>query len=734
MLFKTHPPRRNNSGGGRLPWALVRTTALIGTILASSVGGASVALQPAGAASIAPAMGAVDPTTNFPTWYGDSNGQRLELCLDDPNCVGTASTLTAPDGEAFYFLATANLNTSAGKALLSLGTEAAFAAPGVGQESVFNRTRIRINTPNIGTYTVTWPYGKKSFTVSSVDPAKYEINETIDLGCIAAAPDNTCNDATAPNFSDVTSSLQPFLKWDSGAPIGFLGDNATPHKVVGSPLGTNVFRIDGPNIGGPNVNTIQTDQFVVQGKVAGPLASTPAKVSEGTQDVGIGTSQAISLKNLGSASLRVTSAAIDKTSPNATDFAVTGNTCTTALALDATCTVTVSFTPGATGARTASLLLTHNQIRSPLSIPLKGFGRTPGTAAAVSLSPASLDFGTVHVGAEGDEQVLKVANTGTAPLNVSKVALTGANASDFRLVADCTDQRVDPGLDCPVGIAFAPVHDGTRTATLVITDDAAPGSQSVPLTGIGGGGIVAVGPVDPTTHFPSYYQDSAGLALDTCLGGPNCLAAATDLTPGTPGATGESFYFNATSKLTLAGGARASLVLATEDAYTTGAPTLGQEIDFSRIRFSVDKALKAGAQYKVTHPYGVDVFTATSIGGVPKNQGTQDVGCLAPPCDPAGWTTLMQSRIGPFLTWDTFGTADPTLPAGYIGDAVNNHKVVGSPFGTNVFRVEGPDVNPNPQTDACPTLPAAAKADPDYSPANCFETDQFVLQGKIHTP
>jgi hypothetical protein len=650
--------------------------------------------------------------------------------------------MTAPDGEAFYFLATANLNTSAGKSLLSLGTEAAYAAPGVGQESVFNRTRIRINTPNTGTYTVTWPYGKKSFTVTSVDTAKYEINETIDLGCIAATPDNTCADGTAPNFSDVTSTLQPFLKWDSSsppAPVGFLGDNATPHKVTGSPYGTNVFRIDGPNIGGPNINTIQTDQFVVQGKVAGPLASTPAKVAEGTSDVNVRTSQTVTLKNLGSASLRVSSVAIDPKSANPTDFAVTANTCTSALGLDAICTVTVSFTPSATGARTANLLVTHNQIRSPMSIPLKGFGRTPGTAAVAALSPTSLDLGTVHVGSVGDEQIVQVANlNGTAPLNVTKVALTGPNASDFRLVADCTAQRVDPGYSCPVGVAFAPLHDGTRKATLTITDDApvSGSQQTVPLTGIGGGGIVAAGPVDPTTGFPSYYTDSSGLALDTCLGGPNCLATATatDLTPGTAGATGEAFYFNATSKMTLANGARATLVLATEDAYTSGAPVVGQEIDFSRIRFTVDKALQAGAQYKVTHPYGVDVFTASDKGAVPKNQGTQDIGCLAAPCNPGGWVTLMQSRIGPFLTWDTFGKADPALPAGYVGDAATNHKVIGSPFGTNVFRVEGPDVNPNPQTDACPTLPATAKADRDYSPANCFETDQFVVQGKVHTP
>src|SRR5919202_2760467 len=256
-------------------WTRVRAGLLAGAVAASSVLGTAV-IQQVSRAATAPAMGPINPDTNFPAWYQDTNGTRLELCLDGtPNCLAAATDLVAPDGEAFYFNANTTLPTAAGKSLLTLGTEAAFAGPGAGQESAFNRTRIRINTSDPGDFTVTWPYGQKTYHVDSVDPFKFEINETIDLGCIAAPPDNTCNDAVAPKFSDVTTSLQPFLQWDPAVapapPAGFIGDAATPHKVVGSPTGNNVFRVDGPNIGGPGVNTIQTDQFVLQGKLASPL-------------------------------------------------------------------------------------------------------------------------------------------------------------------------------------------------------------------------------------------------------------------------------------------------------------------------------------------------------------------------------------------------------------------------------------------------------------------------------
>src|SRR5262249_20972804 len=66
----------------------------------------------------------------------------------------------------------------------------------------------------------------------------------------------------------------PFLTWDTfkspppvGPPAGFIGDPAISHAITGSPLGTNFFRIDGPNIGGTGVNSIQTNLFVIVGKL-----------------------------------------------------------------------------------------------------------------------------------------------------------------------------------------------------------------------------------------------------------------------------------------------------------------------------------------------------------------------------------------------------------------------------------------------------------------------------------
>lgn len=49
-------------------------------------------------------VGPVNPDTGFPAWFQDSNGLRLENCLDGPpNCLAAAGDLVAPDGEAFWW-------------------------------------------------------------------------------------------------------------------------------------------------------------------------------------------------------------------------------------------------------------------------------------------------------------------------------------------------------------------------------------------------------------------------------------------------------------------------------------------------------------------------------------------------------------------------------------------------------------------------------------------------------
>ena len=66
----------------------------------------------------------------------------------------------------------------------------------------------------------------------------------------------------------LNSRIGPFLRWDAGAPAGYLGDPAVLHAITGSPYGTNVFKIEGPDVGGAGVNVLSTGDFSIMGKLA----------------------------------------------------------------------------------------------------------------------------------------------------------------------------------------------------------------------------------------------------------------------------------------------------------------------------------------------------------------------------------------------------------------------------------------------------------------------------------
>jgi uncharacterized repeat protein (TIGR03803 family) len=99
------------------------------------------------------------------------------------------------------------------------------------------------------------------------------------------------------------------------------------------------------------------------------------------------TPQGITITNTGTSPLTITSAAITGTDPN--DFAQT-NSCGTSAAAGGTCTIAVTFTPTAPGARSASISITDNVAGSPQTVSLSGIGLTSPTITTTSLASGEL--------------------------------------------------------------------------------------------------------------------------------------------------------------------------------------------------------------------------------------------------------------------------------------------------------------------------------------------------------
>jgi hypothetical protein len=164
---------------------------------------------------------------------------------------------------------------------------------------------------------------------------------------------------------------------------------------------------------------------------------------------------------------------------NAGEFTQTGSTCGASLAAGARCSVSVSFTPGQTGPRTAVLTITDDTAGSPQSVGLNGVGLSSGPNA--TLSVAGVTFGTQLVGTKSPAMSVALTNYGSVTLNIGSIA---ASTSFFAETNNCLPSLASQAT-CVISVTFTPGGSGNVTDTLSITDDAAGSPQKVSLRGTG---------------------------------------------------------------------------------------------------------------------------------------------------------------------------------------------------------------------------------------------------------
>ncbi len=208
------------------------------------------------------------------------------------------------------------------------------------------------------------------------------------------------------------------------------------------------------------------------------ISLSSASVVFGQQNVGSTSApQSVILSNTGNGSLNISSLAMSGT--NAGDFAQTSN-CGGSVAAGSNCTITVKFTPSAAGSRSASLTVSDNAGSSPQTISLSGTGLQP----VVSLSPGSLTFAQQSTGSTSTAQSVTLSDTGNTSLTLSSIGLSGANAADFAQTNDC-GSGVGVSGSCTIMVTFAPSAAGSRSASLLISDNAGGSPQTVSLNGTG---------------------------------------------------------------------------------------------------------------------------------------------------------------------------------------------------------------------------------------------------------
>jgi hypothetical protein len=86
-----------------------------------------------------------------------------------------------------------------------------------------------------------------------------------------------------------------------------------------------------------------------------------------------------------------------------------------------------------------------------------------------------------------------VTNSGGGPLHISSVVLGGANSGDFILTNGCTTSTYAVNATCALGVSFAPLASGARSATVTLTDDAANSPQVINLGGFANPALTTAG-------------------------------------------------------------------------------------------------------------------------------------------------------------------------------------------------------------------------------------------------
>jgi len=191
----------------------------------------------------------------FPLFYTDDSGRHLRLCeTGTRQCQGaTRRDLVPPEGEAFYWMATANVRSQLGPIEVEFALEAAFGGPRGFRPIVFDRIRIRGHLRQAGRYILDHPYGSTSFR--AITPTEdRNVDFTVDRFC-SKERRGFCN-----------GRITNFLRAQN-PPKGYIGFGGRRTLVTGGTERNDlVLRTAGGDVIG------QTSRFAVMGKRAIKLA------------------------------------------------------------------------------------------------------------------------------------------------------------------------------------------------------------------------------------------------------------------------------------------------------------------------------------------------------------------------------------------------------------------------------------------------------------------------------
>lgn len=215
-------------------------------------------------------------------------------------------------------------------------------------------------------------------------------------------------------------------------------------------------------------------------------------------------------------------------------FAVSGPAFPVVLTPGKSVALSITFTPHAPGLTSGKVFI-YSGVR--LNVPLTGTGTTIGQ---LSLSPTSLNFGSVELGKT-------TAETSTLSATGGSVTISSASSStsQFAIAGTSFPLTINAGQSVPLKVTFTPKTAGSASATLTFVSNAKDSSATEPVSGTGSAPFVTLSWSPSTSQVSGYniYRGTSPGAYSKINPTLNPSTTYTDNSV-TPGST---YYYAATA-------------------------------------------------------------------------------------------------------------------------------------------------------------------------------------------
>jgi len=366
----------------------------------------------------------------------------------------------------------------------------------------------------------------QTVTVSNTGPGAMELAIQLTQGSLLFTPNDFLESNNCPTslpasaICTISVTFEPGVRSPLCTPNTACGSTAQITVNSNAPGGPRAISLLGNSGTGATVQ-VSPNPIAFQGQAAGTASdSIAAEVS-----------------NNGDLALTISNVAI--TGTNAADFSFSltptdgAPSCTKVLGSGGnTCEIDVTFNPaaGATGVRTANLVLTDTGIGSPHSFPISGIV----AGSTLNISPTSILMGSQGVVGTGNNTTggFTIKNPGTTSQQVSAITVSGPNASEFTATnGNCPSAppfTLAAGVTCFYDLAFTSSGTkGVQTATVTISG---PGLTNVPTVALSTNVVGAADPAIAVISVPN-PQDFGAALVDQTTGPSTHLLSISNVPP-----------------------------------------------------------------------------------------------------------------------------------------------------------------------------------------------------------